>query len=63
MKTVTMDFEIYKKELEVEYEKGKTNGTEGFKIATRLIKSIINRDHSVKEQEFYIWLRDFGDKS
>lgn len=63
MKTITLDFEVYEDELNSEYERGKANGTEGMKKANKLISSIVKRDYSIKEQEFYIWLRDYGDKS
>jgi hypothetical protein len=62
MKTITLDFETYEKELSQAYEKGKANGTDLVKRADELLRDVTN--HKWRENfqyEIYSWLRDYSE--
>lgn len=56
MKTITLDYEIYEKELKEAFEKGQ--GGEAFKQAKEIIRKIVSGDYSLTKQQMLIWLRD-----
>jgi hypothetical protein len=67
VKTVTLDYETYKKELEDEYSKGFHNGSEALKSANDLFTRIVNRNQmayeygkQVSDNDIAQWIHKYG---
>lgn len=61
MKTVTLDFELYEKELKAAYESGKSNGTDLVTRADELLREVTGqRWRENFQSDVYRWLRDYS---
>ena len=55
MKTITLDFETYEKELKTEFVKGETQGTLALPEAKELLIKVSNKDWYTGNLEKDIW--------
>lgn len=62
MKTVTLDFETYEKELKEAYDKGLNKGTDLIKRADELLREVTGRRWRENFQgDVYRWLSDYSE--
>lgn len=60
MKTITIDYDEYQRELKEENSKGFHNGSQALIEAKRLISGSVNNSYSLSKNDFFEWLRKYG---
>lgn len=60
MKTITIGYDDYENELKREFIRGYNNGSQALIEAKRLISSTVNNSYSISQNDFYEWLRKYG---